>query len=380
MVTDASSPPKRDPTPWAGPFRFSENNFDLVRLVAAGEVAVRHSLHFLAPTALTDVVLGLLALVPGVPIFFFLSGYLISRSLERSTSTRDYFRNRALRLFPALWACIGVSLVFLFLTGYLSTASWTGGRLAAWVLCQATILQFWNPEFLREFGTGVVNGSLWSVSVEIQFYVVIWVVYRVLRGMRHGHMTVALVLVALAFGPLNAFKVEIGSALDASLGTALGSKLYRASFLPWFYLFMLGVVAQRCAAIVVPLLRDRCVATVAIYAVCMLIDYSFWGIPLGNEIPAYLVPIMGATVLALAYSRPTLGERMLRGNDVSYGFYVYHMPLINLVMYLGAPQSPLSSLAALAGALALAALSWRFVERPFLRRKRGSLRAVTARP
>jgi peptidoglycan/LPS O-acetylase OafA/YrhL len=112
----------------------------------------------------------------------------------------------------------------------------------------------------------------------------------------------------------------------------------------------------------------------------MLIDYSVWGIPLGNEIPAYLVPIMGITVLALAYRRPLLGERVLGGSDLSYGFYVYHMPLINLVMYLGAPQSLLSCFASLVGALALAALSWRFVERPFLRRKRGSLRAVAARP
>lgn len=372
--------PKPDPSSGAWSFRFSENNFDLVRLVAAGEVAVRHALHFLAPAALTDVVLGLLALVPGVPVFFFLSGYLISRSLERSTSTRDYFRNRALRLFPALWACIGVSLAFLFLTGYLSTVAWSASRLGTWILCQATVLQFWNPEFLRKFGTGVVNGSLWSVSVEIQFYVVIWFVYRALRGLSQARVTIALALVALAFGPLNAFKSEIGSMLDAEFGTTLGSKLYRASFVPWFYLFMLGVVAQRCADWVVPLLRDRCMPTVATYAVCMLIDYSLWGIPLGNEIPAYLVPIMGVTVLALAYRQPSLGSRLLRGNDVSYGFYVYHMPLINLLMYLGAPRSLPSCLAALVGALVLAALSWRFVERPFLRRKRGSLRAAAAGP
>jgi len=372
--------PKPDPSSGAWSFRFSENNFDLVRLVAAGEVAVRHALHFLAPAALTDVVLGLLALVPGVPVFFFLSGYLISRSLERSTSTRDYFRNRALRLFPALWACIGVSLAFLFLTGYLSTVAWSASRLGTWILCQATVLQFWNPEFLRKFGTGVVNGSLWSVSVEIQFYVVIWFVYRALRGLSQVRLTIALALVALAFGPLNAFKSEIGSMLDAEFGTTLGSKLYRASFVPWFYLFMLGVVAQRCADWVVPPLRDRCMPTVATYAVCMLIDYSLWGIPLGNEIPAYLVPIMGVTVLALAYRQPSLGSRLLRGNDVSYGFYVYHMPLINLLMYLGAPRSLPSCLAALVGALVLAALSWRFVERPFLRRKRGSLRAAAAGP
>jgi len=45
--------PKHDPSSGAWSFRFSENNFDLVRLVAAGEVAVRHALHFLALGALS---------------------------------------------------------------------------------------------------------------------------------------------------------------------------------------------------------------------------------------------------------------------------------------------------------------------------------------
>ena len=143
---------------------------------------------------------------------------------------------------------------------------------------------------------------------------------------------------------------------------------------------MLGVVATRRADWVVPLLRERCMLTVATYAVCMLIDYSLWGIPLGNEIPAYLVPIMGVTVLTLAYRQPSLGSRLLRGNDVSYGLYVDDMPLINLLMYPGAPRSLPSCLAALVGALVLAAVSWRFVERPFLQRKRGSLRAAAAGP
>jgi len=375
----AMTSPDHESTSGAGSFRFSENNFDLVRLVAAGEVAVRHALHFLAPTRLTDFVSGLLVLVPGVPVFFFLSGYLISKSLERSPTNRDYFRNRALRLFPALWACIGVSLAMVVLSGYLSSVPWTAVKLGAWVVCQATVFQFWNPDFFREFGTGVVNGSLWSVSVEIQFYLVIWLVYRMLRRLPHARLTFALALVTIAFVPLNAFKTEIGSGLDDACGTVLASKLYRASFLPWFYLFMLGVVAQRIAYVIVPVLRDRCAAAVALYTACMLVDYSLWGIPQGTEISAYLVPIMGAAVLALSYSRPKLGERILRGNDFSYGLYVYHMPAINLALHLGAPHALLSASAALGGAFALAVASWRFVERPFLRRKRGALRPAASR-
>ena len=83
-------------------FRFSENNFDLIRLIAAAEVAIRHSFHHIAPNVEARPLLWVLDFIPGVPIFFFLSGYLISRSWERSPSPRGFFHNRALRLFPAL--------------------------------------------------------------------------------------------------------------------------------------------------------------------------------------------------------------------------------------------------------------------------------------
>ena len=150
MVQESPETPSK-----AGPsFRFSENNFDLIRLVAAAEVAVRHTLVNVAPDSFGYALKVVFALVPGVPIFFFLSGYLISRAWERSPTASDYFRNRALRLFPGLWACIAVSVLLLFATGYLATASWTFARLALWVGCQGSVFQFWNPEFLRAFEIG----------------------------------------------------------------------------------------------------------------------------------------------------------------------------------------------------------------------------------
>ena len=149
-------------------FRFSENNFDLIRLIAAGEVAIRHSIHHLLPGAKDGLVIWVLDFIPGVPIFFFLSGYLISRSWERSQTPRDFFYNRTLRLFPALWMCTALSVLVLFVCGYLATVAWSPYKLGLWIVCQGSIVQVWNPEFLRGFGVGVVNGGLWSVSVEIQ--------------------------------------------------------------------------------------------------------------------------------------------------------------------------------------------------------------------
>src|SRR4051794_31062121 len=83
---------------------FRNNNFDLLRLFAATEVLFSHSYwHFEMPDPIW---LTYLHNFPGIPIFFVISGFLISASYERKSDLKNYVRNRALRIYPALWFCI----------------------------------------------------------------------------------------------------------------------------------------------------------------------------------------------------------------------------------------------------------------------------------
>lgn len=358
-------------------FRFSENNFDLIRLVAAFEVAVRHALHHLAPESIPAWVMSVLAMVPGVPIFFFLSGYLISRAWERSSSATDYFRNRALRLFPALWLCIFISVVALFATGFMAGATISPLKFCLWIACQGTFLQFWNPDAFRAFGTGVVNGSLWSISVEIQFYCITALVYMCLRRLSSNAKTTVLATLAIGFAALNGGKESIVEHLEVLGGSFLG-KAYLVTFLPWYFMFLLGVVAQRLSGTIVPIFVAHWWQTIGLYLILMMIDFEVWGLPLGNSIPWYLVPLMGATVLVCAYCKPGTATRILRKNDVSYGLYIYHAPIINTIMYTGLASALPAVALALGVSLGLAVASWRFVERPVLKWKRNATSLVLA--
>ena len=97
----------------------------------------------------------------------------------------------------------------------------------------------------------------------------------------------------------------------------------------------------------------------------------------GNNIsPVYLLPLAGL-IVSLAMSAPQLSDKILRHNDVSYGLYLYHMLVINLLVGLEAPSGWASFAAAIIVSLGLAALSWTLIEKPYLRGKRGSLRAVS---
>jgi len=75
------------------------NNFDLIRLLAAAQVAVVHAGEHLG--ALPPKVIMWLGLFRGVPIFFFVSGFLISQAVDRTTDYKQYAKNRILRVFPA---------------------------------------------------------------------------------------------------------------------------------------------------------------------------------------------------------------------------------------------------------------------------------------
>lgn len=49
---------------------FRENNLDLVRLLAAGQVVVLHSFEFMMHEVTDHTFFQILRLIPGVPIFF----------------------------------------------------------------------------------------------------------------------------------------------------------------------------------------------------------------------------------------------------------------------------------------------------------------------
>jgi peptidoglycan/LPS O-acetylase OafA/YrhL len=186
----------------------------------------------------------------------------------------------------------------------------------------------------------------------------------------HNQFTTALGVIAIGGAVVNSTSQQIILVLTEWSGGEILAKLFQVSFLPWFFMFLLGVIAQRTSRYLIPILLNYSWQTIGIYIGAVLIDFCMWSVPVGNHIPAYLVPIMGAAVLVCGYLRPSLAGRILHGNDISYGLYIYHMPVINAVLYLGSPTGMFAVFTSLSIAITLAFISWTWVERPFLRRKR----------
>jgi len=341
-------------------FKFNKNNFDLIRLFAALQVCIVHGYeHF--GLSHGSLVIELIKLIPGVPIFFVVSGFLISASYERGGSLKLYFQNRMLRIFPALWVCLIFSTCILY-----SFDGFDVGvvELGVWLLAQTTFFQFYNPDFIREFGVGVINGSLWTIPVELQFYFILPLLYLFFKKLKWNYALVVLSIILLML--FNSYFVSIK-------GTGLYAKLLGVSVLPYLYMFLLGVILQRNLNFVERFLSGNFLVWLLVYSIVVFNVYYFGGIYQGNYINPFLSVALSFLVISAAYSGLRYKD-VLRGNDISYGVYIYHMVIVNAFIELSNISPALKLALMLLITVVIALLSWKFVERPILKLKRNTIK------
>jgi peptidoglycan/LPS O-acetylase OafA/YrhL len=346
------------------------NNFDLLRLAAAMQVGLLHMVEHLGlPLSAWMVPL---TWFPGVPIFFVLSGFLVSLSYERNPDLRNYAANRLLRIFPALWICFVFSVVSVacLRPDLLATAS--PASILWWVTAQSSIAQMFTPDFLRDYGVGALNGSLWTIPVELQFYAVVPILYAVLRLCRRR--SAAMLMLMLAGMAVNRVFAE----WKLSAGDSLSVKLFGSTFVPHVWYFLAGIVIQQNFGRLRPWLAGKALWWLAAHLLCCVwLGRLGWHVA-GNLVgPLPSLTLIGAT-FSLGYTFPTLSERVLRSNDISYGTYLYHMVIVNAVIELGLPATPGTVATIIAVTLACAVLSWKLVERPALMLKPRVVEPVTS--
>jgi peptidoglycan/LPS O-acetylase OafA/YrhL len=337
---------------------FTRNNFDLLRILAAMQVVASHSAFLLKID--TPSWWWLIDIFPGVPIFFAISGYLISASYERSKSLQSYARNRVLRIFPGLWVCVLVTIPVAMYFGF----DFFHMAGLQWLVAQSVGL-IYTPGFLDNFGFGSYNGSLWTIPIELQFYCLLPLVYFACsRSARFTQLLIGLWVIFLVLALI--FRPMLGT-LD---GEPLHLKLLRYSFIPHFYIFLFGVLMQRFRICDSQLIKGKAIAWLSLYVGLM------YFVP-ASDFKSVLSPLLLAVVLvSVAYTAVDLSHTLLRGNDLSYGVYIYHGLLLAIFVELGLQQSPVYGFMVAAISCGLAVLSWRFVEKPFLRRKKQSIHVV----
>ncbi len=348
-----------------------KNNFHLLRFLAAAEVLIAHgSAHLKTP--LPALLIDVLWWFPGVPIFFIASGFLISMSFQVNPDLMSFFRNRVLRIFPALWVCLLVSLLVVVVLGN-GNHFWERGVFWRWFAAQtiafSSLAQILGGGMFSEFGTHDLTGALWTLSVELQFYLLLPMIFYVMSKASSRLIPITVTF----FASLVIYLVTI-SYWSAGLGGNWALIAYTSVF-PHLFVFLLGVVAYLYFERIKDLLVNRFWWWLATYLVVRAAMWQagyvgYWVVEQNVVILLLTKILLGGVVLSFAFSFEGLSHRLLGENDVSYGVYIYHMVVINVLVELGLIEGFGPLLAAIIFTLMIAYLSWRLIEKPALSLKK----------
>jgi peptidoglycan/LPS O-acetylase OafA/YrhL len=311
-------------------------------------------------------------------MFFVLSGYLLYRPFARAAlgeskpaSIASYFVRRAARIMPAYYLALAGAIVLI------ATAGDVPGRRQVERGEMPMFLAFaqnYSPHTLLK-----LNAATWTLAIEVAFYVLLPIVaLLVLKrfyGSLRGQLAViaSLVFVGLAW-----------NALDWIAGWGPVASHSPPSFLPYFacgMLVALGVEAIRAGRLR-PLGGRATVALVAAAGAVLVLN-GYWHasdstpdgflMELFADLPAAVAfgSLIAAMVVGTGAGLGWLGSAPLAWfGQISYGFYLWHIPLIVWArghgLLAGGALFDLALM--LPVAAGVGALSWYAIEQPIMNR------------
>ncbi|PIB95639.1 acyltransferase [Caulobacter sp. X] len=109
----------------------------------------------------------------GVRLFFIISGFVIAYSLARSSGIIDFAARRYARLFPAMLLCASITYVSSVTFPYSISTPSPGDFIPSVIFIEPGLIN----KFQRFANVSSIDGSYWSLYVEVKFYLIIAISY-----------------------------------------------------------------------------------------------------------------------------------------------------------------------------------------------------------
>ena len=321
---------------------YKTNSINLIRLIAAISVMYYHVIAHLdiagMPAWIESTINYTFGFVYGVPTFFGISGFLIWKSIEKSESFTSYAKKRFWRIYPELWVAVIIEIASMLIS--CPETAEGGYKVAVFGATQGTIFQFWTPDALRVYGCGTPNGALWTIGVMIQTYVVMYFLYKFLHGKRAWRWLLVFAISVCA-------SIVIKN-LDGII-PEIPLKLAGQTFVPFLWLFLAGAFITEKYDVLIKYLRK-------LFWIPLILSFGimYFGIDIHTHMyPVFrcLFLIMG--LIGFAYAFPRLNIK----TDISYGIFLYHMTVVNVMIQLGYKNDPMYLVIAMVISVVLAWVS-----------------------
>ncbi|SFC98384.1 Peptidoglycan/LPS O-acetylase OafA/YrhL, contains acyltransferase and SGNH-hydrolase domains [Flexibacter flexilis DSM 6793] len=353
----------------------AKNNFDILRFFAASFVIITHwSVLIGKPESdtLSELSNGAISFSGiGIKSFFIISGYLITKSLESSSSYLDYFVKRFLRIIPALAA----ASLFCILVGYFFAsvpASVYFSNVNTWTFMLNVFLlkmQWELPYVFENQPYHAVMGSAWSLVYEMMMYFILAFAYALgfLSKKRRVWYIVAFFILIVFYEIISFYPVP-----DKFRYYLIYTDLDLYHTIYFMIIFQLGSIYY--------LYRDN-IKYINTLAFLMLVLWIItWYIPFFLQFKSIITALFLPYLLFWLAFNPALNYTYNFGKygDFSYGIYLYGMFVQQvLIAILGAdyPLFIMMPLSVLISAI-LGYFSWHWVEKPALELRKYILPSV----
>lgn len=280
-----------------------------------------------------------------LPLFFALSGYLVSGSLERSKSLGVFLGLRGLRIFPAL--AIDTILCALVLGPLLTTLPlseyFRHPQLIEYFQNIIGVIHYYLPGVFQHNPLAEVNGQLWTIPSEMECYILL-AALAALGLHKRRKLLLGLVLAAVA---------------------ALEYRVVVSGVPGWT-----GRMIVLCfiAGVIFNAYRDR----IRLNGIAFIVATALTAVCLENPKLIYLMPFPAAYMMAcLGYLNPRK-SKLLESGDYSYGLFLYGFPIQQLIV----ATIPFGRtwygnlILSLPVAIAFAVMSWHLFEKRALNQKK----------
>lgn len=331
------------------------NNFNFLRLLLAYIVVIFHSM------ALSGCKYPLAKLFNGhiaVCGFFIISGFLIIRSCWSSNSLKEYFIKRCKRLLPAYFLVI---IMCIFLLSFFSNLPaidyFKSPQLLKYFLSNILFMNFLQPSLpgvFLENSLQAVNGSLWTIKLEISFYIVVPFLAYIINKLKSRKRINIFLVCIYVFGYIYNFiclyiSKKIGDRFIGELAHQL------PGFIQYFAVGIFCVINYDFVRKYDKYMIIPGIIIVSIYYIT------------GNE---YLLPIgLGIIIMFLAFNFKKLNS-IGKNGDYSYGVYIFHFPIIQLLVSTGYfyLNKNITLLIVIGVVFSISYLSWNLLEKKILKR------------
>jgi len=297
-----------------------QNNFDFLRFFFALVVAARH-INVLAGINIFDFI----APLPSIAVFFCISGFLTPASYIKSASIKEFYKKRARRILPPYLLVVFSCAIFLsVISEYSLREYFINPHFFKYLFANLTFLNFLEPSLPGVFNgdtffNSAVNGSLWTLKVEVGFYIVLPILLYFAFKIKRKYL---LLLIIYVLSILYRYIL-----IDLSAQPGLEMLRPFAHQLPGFMsFFACGIAFYFYFDFFV---KHKNWFFWIGFVLFVLEKIVGWGL-------IFTPFALASMVFAFAYSFK--GKKLNnfgKYGDPSYGIFLYHYPIIQLAIYFG---------------------------------------------